>query len=327
MKRRLARIAVNGGLRGGALVLVLCGVAAPAFAYWTATRPPVYGLAAQQMVPLPPAPAGATLPSFRHGVLILCYHDLSDQSHNEYTVRPQAFAAQMVALHAAGAHTITARQFERFVTGHGAKLPSRPVLITFDDGAKGTWIYADPVLRRLHLHAVSFLITGDVSHHQPYYLDWAEVAAMHASGRWDFGSHTSNGHGRILIDSTGTTDPFLTNREWLPAKNRLETLAEYRSRVVHDLDQSITDIVSHGLPRPEMFAFPFSAFRTPTNDPAVPPLLAGLLDARFEVLMDNVNNPTLITAGQASPLPRVEVYRTTTTAQLLKQMTAAVRAG
>jgi biofilm PGA synthesis lipoprotein PgaB len=323
----MLRVVLNGSLRVVAITITLLALAVPAFAYWTATRPPVYGLASQVTAPIPAGKFNVAVPHYAGKVLILCYHDLSDRSHNEYTVTPEAFASQMAALHRDGFHTISAATFVHFLDDSSVRLPSRPLLITFDDGAKGTWIYADPVLRRLHYRATVFLITGDVSHHQPYYLDWAEVEAMHRSGRWDFGSHTSNGHGRIPVDGTGTTNPFLTNREWLADQDRLETLDEYRARVTADINRSITDIVSHGLPRPRMFAYPFSAFRTPTNDPAVPPVLDSILKARFRALMDNVNDPTAVSRGMSSPLPRVEVYRTTTTAALLKQLATTITAG
>ena len=324
MARSTLRIVINTGLSVCAVLLVLGGLGVPAFAYWSATRPPVYGVAGQITVPIPANAVQESVPKFPQSVVILCYHDLADRTHNEYTVTPRAFAQQMAALHQAGFHTISGSKFVAFLDDKNVKLPSRALLVTFDDGAKGVWIYADPVLRRLGFRATAFLITGDVSHHQPYYLDWAEVAAMQRSGRWDFGSHTADGHGRIPVDATGTTDPFLTNREWLSDQNRLETLDEYQARVSSDLDRSISDMLAHGLPWPQMFAYPFSAFRTPTNDPAVPPLLTAMLKQRFRARMDNVNQPSVIRRGMPSPLSRVEVYRHTTAGALLREISQTV---
>jgi peptidoglycan/xylan/chitin deacetylase (PgdA/CDA1 family) len=250
-------------------------------------------------------------------VVVLCYHDLSSEPHNRYTVTPSAFAAQMASLQASGFHTISADTFAAFVHGSSVSLPLRPVLITFDDGAKGTWIYADHILRRLAYQATAFLITGDVSHHQPYYLDWPEVEAMNHTGRWSFGSHTAQGHGLVASDNGGSVGPFLTNRMWLQGENRLETLAEYQARVGHDLDRSVAEIEGHGLPRPRTFAYPFSAAVEPTNDPVIVPILTRMLSARFSALMDNTSSATLIRPGMASPLPRVEVFHETTPSALL----------
>jgi peptidoglycan/xylan/chitin deacetylase (PgdA/CDA1 family) len=315
---------LNIGVRAVGIALILSGLAIPAYAFWHATRPPVYGLAQQVSVRLPDQHPSVAVPPYRDGVLVLCYHDLTAQPHNEYTVTPAAFAAQMTALRGAGFHTISADRFARFYEGRRVALPSRPLLITFDDGAKGTWIYADPVLRRVGFKATVFLITGDVEHHQPYYLDWAEVKAMQASRRWSFGSHTAEGHGLVPSNNSGGRGPFLTNRTWLPGEYRLETLGEYRARVTEDLDRSIEEIESHGLPRPPIFAFPFSAAVEPTNDPVIGPMLAHLLDLRFSALLDNTTSATLIGPHQPGPLPRVEVFRKTTAAGLLRKASAAV---
>lgn len=313
------RRVLNVGVRALGLCLLFGGLAVPAYAFWSTTRPPVYGLADQVSVPLPEQVAQVPVPEYRDGVLVLAYHDLALQPHNEYTVTPAAFAAQMTALRDAGFHTVSAAQFARFHAGQPTELPSRPLLITFDDGAKGTWIYADRVLARLGFEATVMLITGDVSHHQPYYLDWAEVEAMEASGRWSFGSHTADGHGLVPSDNSGDRGPFLTNRAWLADENRLETVAEYRTRAGADIARSVEEIEAHGLPQPQTFAFPFSATREPTNDPAIGPILAQILERHFSALLDNSASATLIQPGRRGPLPRVEVLRATTATDLLHQ--------
>jgi biofilm PGA synthesis lipoprotein PgaB len=318
------RRALNLAVKVAGLTLLLAGLAVPAYAFWYATRPPVYGVAQQVSVPLPQRSPALPVPTYRDGVLVLCYHDLTTRPHNEYTVTPRAFAAQMAALKQAGFHTISAEEFAAFDAGASVRLPSRPLLITFDDGAKGTWIYADPVLARLGFQATVFLVTGDVGHHQPYYLDWPEVEAMQETGRWSFGSHTAEGHGLVAADNSGDTGPFLTNRLWLPEDDRLETLGEYRARVSADLDRSIEEVGAHGLPRPKLFAFPFSAVSEPTNDPVIGPLLLRLLNARFTSLLDNTTSATPIAAGQQGPLPRVEVFQTTTAATLLRETATAI---
>ncbi len=306
------------------LALLFAGFAVPVYAFWYATRPPVYGVSDQVSVPLPKRTPAVAVPQYRNGVLVLCYHDLAAQPHNEYTVTPGAFAAQMAALRAAGFHTISADEFAAFHAGEPVQLPSKPLLITFDDGAKGTWIYADRVLAQVGFEATVFLITGDVSHHQPYYLDWPEVEAMQETGRWSFGSHTAEGHGLVASDNSGDTGPFLTNRRWLPSRNRLETLGEYRDRVTGDLDRSIEEMRSHELPRPTTFAFPFSATVEPTNDPVLGPLLAHLLGDRFGALLDNTKSAVLVVPQQQGPLPRVEVFKNTSATGLLREAGATI---
>jgi polysaccharide deacetylase len=213
--------------------LAATGISVPGAAYWWAGQPRVYGISPQMDVSIPVTTPLPVALSYRSGVLVLCYHDLSPRPHNVYTVTPRAFAAQMAALHALGYHAVGLERTVGYLTGRAGPLPPRAVLITFDDGTKSTWIYADSILRRLGMRAAVMLITGDVSQHQPYYLDWAEVAAMQASGRFEFGGHTRAGHG--LIPAGGGRDgPFLTERKWLSSEGRLETIDEYRARVAAD---------------------------------------------------------------------------------------------
>jgi poly-beta-1,6-N-acetyl-D-glucosamine N-deacetylase len=210
--------------------------------------------------------------------------------------------------------------------GEEVDLPERALLVTFDDGTKSNWIYADPVLRELGFEATDFLITADVSHHQPYYLLWEEVEAMQESGRWSFGSHTDDGHGFLATNKQGEEGPFLTNRAWLAKQGRIETREEYEARISADLDRSIARMEAHGLPTPSAFAYPFSAVET-SNDPVVSSLLTQMLDERFEDVLVNRTEDTFIQAGRANPLSRVEVFNGTTTKSLLKQLRHTIEYG
>jgi peptidoglycan/xylan/chitin deacetylase (PgdA/CDA1 family) len=347
--RRLRGLLANGGTRSVGLIVGACAIAIPAYAYWHSTRPRAdpplvhvaihgklralhahiagamnvryYGPAAQVSLRLPRNPQLLrTMPDYANAVVVLCYHDLSPKPHNRYTVTPAAFAAQMSALRASGFHTISASTFAAFARGARISLPPRPLFITFDDGAKGTWIYADQILRRLSFRATVFLVTGDVSHHQPYYLDWPEVEIMSRSGRWSFGSHTHLGHGLVATDRAGHVGPFLINRMWLPEAKRTENLAEFRTRVTRDIRRSIADIEAHGLSVPRLFAYPFSATLNPTDDPATLPLLRRVLTQRFSALMDNSGRATLVRPRMRGPLPRVEVFHGEQAGRLLARV-------
>ena len=131
-------------------------------------------------------------------------------------------------------------------------------MITFDDGTHGLWTHADKILERHGMHGVAFLITGNVGAKRPYYLSWQEIDRMAASGRWDFQSHTRKMHARMPIDAAGAVASEMVHRRWLFESNRAETLGEFELKIREDLRGSVQDIVGHGLPRPRLFAFPFS---------------------------------------------------------------------
>lgn len=219
------------------------------------------------------------LPTYHGGVPVITYHDIAETG-GAYTVTPETFVRQIAMLRAAGFHSITAAQFEQFISGTGT-LPSKPILISFDDGASSAWRVADPILARYGMHAMLSVITGEIGKHAPYYLSRTQLLALRDSGRWDLEAHTDNGHRNVLASPTGTVGPFLTSLEWLPSQHRYETLAEYRTRVSTDLDRCVAYLRAIHVD-PAIFVFPFSAATTPTNDPRVVPILHELVAERFK---------------------------------------------
>lgn len=269
--------------------------------------------------------AAAKLPATGAPV-VLTYHDISPNSTSPYVVTPQAFDAQLAALQQAGYHTLTADEFATYLRGGVA--PPRSVLITFDDGTNGLWVYGDRILARHQMHATSFLITGRVDHDRPYYLTWNEIKRMADSGRWDFQDHTHDSHRREPVDAKGTLGSMLANRLWLPAENRLENLAEYEARVDGDITQSINDITSHGLPKPQLFAFPFSEATDHANVTTAGATAQSLLEKYFLTTMTDVSSRPLSAsrrAAAAHSVQRVEVLKTTTPEHLLAQVAAWVQ--
>jgi peptidoglycan/xylan/chitin deacetylase (PgdA/CDA1 family) len=103
------------------------------------------------------------------------------------TVDPSAFAAQVAWLHANGFHAIAQRQLYAALLD-GARLPPKPVLITFDDGYRDVLEYAAPVLARLRMPATMYVITDRTSRDRPF-LGWAGLKALERDG-FDIGSHT-----------------------------------------------------------------------------------------------------------------------------------------
>jgi peptidoglycan/xylan/chitin deacetylase (PgdA/CDA1 family) len=71
----------------------------------------------------------------------------------------------------------------------GRPLPPKPVLITFDDGYRDVLGKAAPVLHRLHMPAVAFVITDRISGPDPSFLTWGMLARLERLGV-AVGSHT-----------------------------------------------------------------------------------------------------------------------------------------
>jgi peptidoglycan/xylan/chitin deacetylase (PgdA/CDA1 family) len=265
------------------------------------------------------------------GILVLCYHDVrpgdggstrTDRENDIYTVTPEEFAAHLQMLRAAGFESVSTESLVRSLNDPHV-LPPRPVVITFDDGTSGLWQYADPLLKQYGFRGVAFTITGMVNEHYPYYLTWEEIKSLHATGRWDIESHTHRGHDRIP-SAEGREGPFLINLVRYP-DGSFEKLDDAQARLTADADQAIDQLIGRGLPRPDLFAYPFSAESTPSNSPEIAAVSRRILDERYTLLMINRDPPRWAGADDMRErlVPRIEVTKQTPARALFDRIAAA----
>lgn len=263
----------------------------------------------------------------RAAPVVVAYHDIrphgadpaatAPAGREHYVVTPEAFDAQLTALHTAGYRTISSAQYVDYL--RGGSVPARSVYLTFDDGTRGLWTYADPILKRHRMVAASYLITGHVDTHRPYYLSWAEISRMSRSGRWDFQAHTHDLHTRVQT-APGQLGSPLTHRRWEPATGTRESLAAYRQRLTADFDAMFTAFTAHQLPRPRLFAYPFSEIGDVTTDPEAAAFSRDLIAARFVGALTNKSlapEPSSRRSAADGQVERAEVYATTGAAELV----------
>ena len=190
---------------------------------------------------------------------VLMYHRINS-GNDPYNVTPAAFKAQMFALKNAGYTTVSAEDYADFMAGT-KKLPTKSVLITFDDGTKDSYYPVQPILKALDFRATNFIITRYSiedfagSH---YYLSEVELKAMERTGNWDLEVHTKDGHSYYPINASGKLGEFYPNKLWLPAKHRMETDPEYAARVYNDMATAKRQIQNFTHKPANLFAFPFA---------------------------------------------------------------------
>jgi len=166
------------------------------------------------------------------------------------------------------------------------------------------------------------VITGRVGTHRPYYLTWQEIRIMYSSGRWDFESHTDSLHAQVPISASGSLGDPLTNLIWLPSQHRRETMPEFITRVRDDLNDSISELTRNQLPRPHLFAYPFSeSFGAP---PQTASGYANRLVLRmFAAAMTNyIEPPAPLSRREAATglISRMELTREDTAATLFSRL-------
>ena len=234
-----------------------------------------------------PARAAAAAPA----VPILLYHHLGDppagDRHASLWVAPQRFRAQVRALHAAGLHAVTLARVHAAWHG-GARLPARPVVITFDDGFPEQDAVGRVALRRLRWPAVLNLqldrldLAGGLSR--------AAVRRMVADG-WE-------------VDDHSTTHPDLTRVGAARLRSEV-TGSRAAMRRALGLD-------------PRFFCYPYGRVDARVRRAVQ---AAGFLGA-------TTTRPARATArDDPFTLPRIVVRRTTTPAQLVRIATGRAGGG
>ena len=150
-----------------------------------ATAPPVVHRTVPVLIP----PAGA--PDKSVTVPVLTYHRVHTMpavGEPDLIVDPATFAAELAALQQGGYHTIHQWQlFDALYKGYA--LPSKPVIISVDDGYVDDVRTILPTLERYHMVATFFVITGRMS--EPGFLDAGQIRQLDQAGM-DVGDHTSH---------------------------------------------------------------------------------------------------------------------------------------
>lgn len=207
-------------------------------------------------------------PSFNVPVLI--YHHFAPSGlnidYNGCILNPSVFEKQMKYLVDNGYRFVSLRELFEAMR-HGAKLPSKPVVITMDDGYRSNYVYAYPILKKYQVRTTIFLITGLIGDTPAAfdpsdfsYLSWPEIKEMQASGLVDFQSHTHNLHHFAPLDKAASTSgPALTSNIFIKEPPHLETAQEYKDRITRDLIQSREDLKTHLGTEIFALAFPFGA--------------------------------------------------------------------
>ena len=129
-------------------------------------------------------------------VPILCYHRIRNILASDgpdlkvYSVTPTDFAAQMKALSDNGYHTILPEQLKAYLV-YGDKLPSKPILITFDDTREEQLSIGATEMEKYGFKGVFFIMT--VSINRPGYMTKEQIKSLSNSGN-EIGGHTWDHH-------------------------------------------------------------------------------------------------------------------------------------
>lgn len=209
----------------------------------------------------------------RPQVPILCYHNLKDvqgKSSPDYTMTIALFKQQIKMLADSGFHTILPDQLYDYLT-KGAKLPSRPIMITFDDSHAEHYSVAMPELEKYGFKGVFFIMTIPLG--KPHYMTADQVKAIADRGHvigihtWDHQNVKKLAAGNPVVLKIVNTKKFTTPDAQLAEAWNLE-LTKPKAKLEQITGKQIV-----------YFAYPFGSW----NYPAVDELKKGGVKAAFQL--------------------------------------------
>ena len=133
-------------------------------------------------------PADAATIMARPQVPILCYHHIIDaaKATREYDVTVAQFKAQMKILADSGYHTILPDQLYDYLV-YGKDLPSKPVMLTYDDTDIEQFTVAKPEMDKYNFKGVYFIMTISIG--RPRYMNKDQIKQLSDEGH-AIASHT-----------------------------------------------------------------------------------------------------------------------------------------
>ncbi|WCT14675.1 polysaccharide deacetylase family protein [Mucilaginibacter jinjuensis] len=140
--------------------------------------------------------ASASVIMGRKQVPVLCYHQIRDwkptdsKTAKDYIIPIAAFKEHMKMLADSGYHTILPDQLYAYLA-NGAALPSKPIVLTFDDTDLDQFTIARPEMKKYGFKGVFFIMT--VSLGRPHYMSKEQVKQLSDEGNI-IGSHTWDHH-------------------------------------------------------------------------------------------------------------------------------------
>jgi peptidoglycan/xylan/chitin deacetylase (PgdA/CDA1 family) len=172
-------------------------------------------------------------------VPILCYHNIKPdlgKSSPDYTISIAMFKAQLKMLSDSGYHSILPDQLYSYLT-KGTPLPSKPIMLTFDDSHQEHYTVAAPELEKYGFKGVFFVMTIPIG--KPHYLTVDQIKGLSDRGHvvgihtWDHQNVKKLMAGNPLLHKLVNTAKFTTpdaqvaeawNLELTKPKARLEQI-------------------------------------------------------------------------------------------------------
>lgn len=223
---------------------------------------------------------------------VLMYHSVLKSKSGVYIVSPSQLEQDFKRITDCGYTAVTSEEVINYVDGKGS-LPSKPILITFDDGHYNNMYYALPLLKKYNLKAILNVIgrfsnysttSGDIDNPNYSHVTWDEIAELSNGGIMEIGNHTYNMHNY--------------KPRFGMAQNYGESDAQYVETLKNDVGKLQKILLETTGKNCRVLAYPFGKYNTLAEKT--------LVDMGFRMMFTCNEGVSRITRGQADCLYRLK---------------------
>jgi peptidoglycan/xylan/chitin deacetylase (PgdA/CDA1 family) len=168
----------------------------------------------------------STIHAANKSVPILMYHYIGnnpnpkDTARNTLSVAPDRFDTQLNYLSQNGYTPVSLNTLYAMYTGKAA-YPTKPIVLTFDDGYIDFYHNAFPILSKYHFSAISFIPTGLMN--QGYYMSWDQIKEIQKSGLVTFEAHSVSHSNMTLLSQAKLQQELSDSKKILTAQTGFPT--------------------------------------------------------------------------------------------------------
>ncbi|MFZ2891343.1 poly-beta-1,6-N-acetyl-D-glucosamine N-deacetylase PgaB [Sulfuricurvum sp.] len=209
---------------------------------------------------------------------VLSYHEISDKSEtldSTYAVTPSHFEEQVHWLIDNGYQFISINDILKY-RKYKKSLPSKAVLMTFDDGYQSVYTNAYPLIKKYKIPVVIALVGSwmeakeivDFDGHKiprNKFLSHKEIREMARSGLVEYASHSYSSHKGIQGNPQGNMQPAMITREWLNDAQMYEDEKRYQQRIYNDLLKNNRFIQEYTGQKPRVMVWPYGYYNKETR--------------------------------------------------------------
>ena len=257
---------------------------------------------------------------------VIGYHEIINTENAlipEYAVSTTQFQQHIDWLKKNGFHFINVDQL---IQAHQGKysLPTKPVLLTVDDGYASFYQNAYPIIKANKIPVVLAVVGSWLEPKEDQSIDfsgeqiqrnqmlfWAELKEMQDSGLVEMASHSYNLHRGIVGNPQGNLEPAAVTRLYDPKSASYEDDSHYQQRISNDFKQNNQLLIAHGLKSPRIMVWPYGHYNMQTVK------IAKQLGMPVAISLDDGADSAKSSLGQ---LNRILIEGNMTTADLAQEI-------